>query len=420
MKKHSCNSGLFAVGGPIRTGWLIWGAWIVLCLVIGNAWGQEKELLMLLPEDPLAGGKLFVEKGCVHCHAIYGEGGKRGPDLGKTKLNHGFLELAGVMWNHSPRMEGEFSKLKLVRPTFSAEEMAKIIAFVYFLNYFDSPGDAERGKRLFEEKACSRCHSVGGVGGKSAKSLDRFRRYASSVFMSTAMWNSGDKMADAMHRLGIQRPTFEPGDVRDILTYVRKGAEYDPDEDQVFLPPGNPRNGSRLFRTKHCTDCHAIQGSAWSAGPDLAQAELRGSLSTIAGFQWNHGPAMWEMMRNRGLRIPRFTEQEMSDIVAYLFFLQYEEAPGDEAAGRRLFGEKGCENCHGGGSDSTAIGPGVKEMEPFRNPAEVIAAMWNHASEMEQMTWEMNIVWPILKDTEMADLIAFLLSESSVSDTESP
>ncbi len=372
---------------------------------------EEEDLLeSLLPENPLEGGKLFVMKGCVRCHAIYGEGGVSGPDLGKTKLNRGFLEIAGIMWNHSPRMEEEFQRLRLVRPKFTEDEIAKIIAFVYFLNYFDSQGDPVHGEALFDEKGCRRCHSVAGVGGAVGKPLDSYREYPSPVYISTAMWNNGPRMAQTMRKLGVPRPTFQAGDVRDILSYIRAAMGPDSSASQVFLPPGSPRNGKRLFQDKGCTECHAIRGSGWGVGPDLGRAELRGSLSTIAGFQWNHGPAMWEMMESRGRPVPHFTEREMSDIVTYLFFIQYVEAPGDPAAGRRLFAEKGCNSCHATAEGGESQGPRITEMEAFRTPAAVIAAMWNHASEMERMTWEKNIIWPTVQGPEMANLIAYLLS----------
>lgn len=34
----------------------------------------------LLPEDPTKGSRLFVNKGCVRCHSLKGEGGNVGPD----------------------------------------------------------------------------------------------------------------------------------------------------------------------------------------------------------------------------------------------------------------------------------------------------------------------------------------------------
>lgn len=365
-----------------------------------------------LPDDPLAGGRLFIEKGCARCHSIFGEGGTGGPDLGKSKIDRGFLELAGVMWNHSPRMDEEFGHQKIERPRFTEEEMAKIIAFVYFLNYFDSPGDPEHGRALFVEKGCRQCHAVGGAGGRIAPPLDRYSRYPSPVYISTAMWNAGVRMAESMKRLGVPRPIFKPGDVRDILAYIHGAADRQVDAGRVYLPPGNPRHGARLFRERHCIDCHAIRGTGWSAGPNLSRRQLHGSLSTIAGFQWNHGPAMWEMMQGRGLPVPEFTAPEMSDIVAYLYFIQYVEEPGDPASGKELFAEKGCSTCHATTTAAPSEGPRVADMEVFTTPAAVIAAMWNHASEMEQLTWEKNIVWPTMQGSEMADLIAFLLAAS--------
>ena len=54
--------------------------------------------------DPIRGQSLFVEKGCVQCHAVRGTGGRVGPDLGRTAVKGSFFELAAGMWNHSPVM----------------------------------------------------------------------------------------------------------------------------------------------------------------------------------------------------------------------------------------------------------------------------------------------------------------------------
>jgi len=35
----------------------------------------------VFPGDPTAGQRIFEERGCVHCHSIWGNGGTLGPDF---------------------------------------------------------------------------------------------------------------------------------------------------------------------------------------------------------------------------------------------------------------------------------------------------------------------------------------------------
>ena len=108
----------------------------------------------VLPTDPLAGRQVFLQKGCQTCHAVWGEGGSLGPDLGKEGVWHSVMQLAGVLWNHSPEMIEKMRERRISRPTISSAEMADLAAFLYFLNYFDAPGDPVRGKLLFSQKGC--------------------------------------------------------------------------------------------------------------------------------------------------------------------------------------------------------------------------------------------------------------------------
>ncbi|MFQ5875373.1 MAG: hypothetical protein ACE5JL_16455, partial [Dehalococcoidia bacterium] len=80
------------------------------------AFGGHEALSPLLPGDPLEGSRLFTEKGCLDCHAVHGVGGTTGPDLGRGILNRPLLEIAGVMWNHSPGMAHVFREQRVSRP----------------------------------------------------------------------------------------------------------------------------------------------------------------------------------------------------------------------------------------------------------------------------------------------------------------
>src|SRR3972149_9450815 len=70
----------------------------------GSTFGAEENVSVLLPGNPLEGSRLFTGKGWLRCHAIYGVGGASGPDLGQGILKRPLLDIAGVMWNHSPGM----------------------------------------------------------------------------------------------------------------------------------------------------------------------------------------------------------------------------------------------------------------------------------------------------------------------------
>src|SRR3990170_5760925 len=106
------------------------------------------------PENPLEGSKIFVIKGCVKCHAIRGEGGNIGPDLGKVTFRNTSLDIAGMMLNHFLSMSEKMEMEKIDWPKLSSEEMSNLIAYLYYIGYFDEPGDIKKGEELFSAKEC--------------------------------------------------------------------------------------------------------------------------------------------------------------------------------------------------------------------------------------------------------------------------
>ena len=79
------------------------------------------------------GKKLFVDKGCVACHAVNGVGGHDAPPMDAHAMG-GLMnpfDFAAKMWNHAPGMiaaqEGAFGDQVL----FTGDELADIIAFVH-------------------------------------------------------------------------------------------------------------------------------------------------------------------------------------------------------------------------------------------------------------------------------------------------
>ena len=79
------------------------------------------------------GKKIFVDKGCVACHAINGVGGHDAPPMDAHKMEKLMnpFDFAAKMWNHAPAMiaaqEGAFGE----QIFFTGEELADIIAFIH-------------------------------------------------------------------------------------------------------------------------------------------------------------------------------------------------------------------------------------------------------------------------------------------------
>ncbi len=372
-----------------------------------SATGGHEALSSLLPGSPLEGSRLFIEKGCLRCHAVQEVGGATGPDLARGILNRPLLEIAGVMWNHLPGMEHVFQEKRFARPTFKPSEMASIIVFLYYLSSLDPPGDAAVGARLFSQKGCQTCHSIGGKGGHIGPPLDPYSRYASPLFLTTSLWNKGKAMAEKMQQMDIPRPSFERNDVPNLLAFIRAAGKGG--LERVYAPVGNPGRGEKLYKTRHCVDCHAIRGHGGAVGPDLGLT-VKGSLMRIAGTMWNHGPKMWAAMAKRGIEVPTFSTEDMSDLISYLYFFQFIDPPADVKRGRAVYTEKQCGTCHGTPGIVEAVAPDLANVEELSTPIDFITQMWNHASSMGEMMQEQDVVWPVLKGGEMADLIAYLLA----------
>jgi mono/diheme cytochrome c family protein len=358
--------------------------------------------------DPVEGSRLFVRKGCVVCHAVDGEGGKIGPDLGRVSTGRTLLGVAAVMWNHSPRMTERIKEVKVARPKLTPEEMANLFAFLNYTGYFDAPGDPKRGMELFRDRSCARCHAVGGEGGTVAPSLDRFKRYISPIVLATAMWNHGPHMRAVMEQTGIARPQLSGEDIAHLLAYIRQAGRGGP-EAALYLLPGNPEVGRQLFQQKRCATCHGPAGRG-GIGPDLrhSRKEFHRGLTQVGALMWNHGPAIWQKMAEMGITFPTFEGQEMADLVAFLYTLRYFDEPGKSDRGRETFASKGCAACHGPAGRGGAGAPDLTKTLGKASPIEIAAAMWNHGTAMEQEVRARGLPWPNLEGRDLADLVEFL------------
>ncbi len=355
--------------------------------------------------DPIRGQALFVSKRCVDCHAVRGTGGRIGPDLGRTAVKGSFPEIAAGLWNHSVVMHERMREFRVAPPTFDGNELADLIAFLYFLNYFDEPGDPRNGKALFAEKHCIRCHAVGREGGMIGPRLDAIPRGTPPLRIAQALWNHGPAMTSAMRRMKLDPPRFRGNEFLDLVAFLRsQGQRAAPRE---FRSAGDPEKGRRLFTAKGCMRCHAVFGQGGGVGPDLGITELRGSVTQLAGTMWNHWPAMSSAMEAMGMAPPVFADDELGDVFAYLFLARYAGPPSDPARGAAMYTRGGCVRCHGAGGEG-GVGPRLRGRMVGEAPAAILQRMWNHAPRMWERMPAQGITWPRFEPGELADLLSFL------------
>ncbi len=360
-------------------------------------------------QDPLAGSRVFGTKSCVKCHAVNGVGGKIGPDLGRVPRARSFYDLATAMWNHLPQMVQRMDALGIARPRLDVRETQDLIGFLYTLNYFDAPGNAQAGERYFAEKRCVVCHQVGGAGGVVGPNLDFFKQFGSPIFVVAAIWNHGPQMTEAMKAQGIERPAFIGPELQDLIAYLAP-ASAGPREGPIYVLPGRAAEGKRLFKDKRCIECHSVGGEGGKVGPDLVGRGLRRSLTEFAAAMWNKAPTMMAAMTPRGISVPQLRPEEMADIVAYLYAVGYFAEPGNVANGRKVTKDKGCLRCHAVGGERGKSASDLGRAKDLESPAAVITALWNHAVVTSPAVRGQKGLWPELRPEELADLVTFLQS----------
>ena len=171
---------------------------------------------------------------------------------------------------------------------------------------------------------------------------------------------------------------------------------------------GIPEKGAALFSgDKHCSICHAVNGSGGRIAPDLGRIRLgKPAMAWLAAGLWNHSPGMWRLMGSA--KPPDLNQEEMAHILAYLYQSATADQAGDTTAGERVFSAKGCDRCHSAHPAGSHPGPELVHRAASRDAAAWMRSMWNHAHSMiEPITRELG-QWPQFQGEEMNDLIAYV------------
>lgn len=170
----------------------------------------------------------------------------------------------------------------------------------------------------------------------------------------------------------------------------------------------DPLAGSRVFGSKGCSKCHAVNGVGGKVGPDLGRIQANRSFSDLAAAMWNHLPAMAARMKERHQPIPNLDTAEGGDLIAFLFTQNYFAGAGNADSGKKLFSQKRCIQCHQIGGVGGVLGPNLDTIGQSGSPMNIAAAMWNHGPAMAETMRARGIERPHLNAAELRDLVAYL------------
>src|SRR5215470_17433889 len=230
--------------------------------------------------NPKTGERLFAAKGCVQCHSVGGKGGNVGPALDALKRSNSPVLVAARMWNHGPRMAEVMQAKGIERPTFKGNELVDVIAYVTTTAKDpggDSaqvvPGTPERGEKLFRDKQCASCHTIGGKGGKVGPELGRAHHVSLTQFAGL-MWNHGPAMWARMKERHIEPPQLTGQEMADIVAYLYTSHYFD-------AAAGSSSRGQQVLQSKGCLNCHSIRGKGGKAAGDLSNSTVVGSPSSL-------------------------------------------------------------------------------------------------------------------------------------------
>ena len=189
------------------------------------------------------------------------------------------------------------------------------------------------------------------------------------------------------------------------LTFCFAGLSH---SQSILAPAQNPLSGSRVFGSKGCSKCHAVNGIGGKVGPDLGRIQANRSFNDLAAAMWNHLPAMAASIKEHRQAFPQLSAVEAGDLIAFLFTQNYFDGSGNVDSGKKLFSTKGCIRCHQIGGVGGVLGPSLDAVGQSGAPINLAAAMWNHGPEMAEAMRAQGIERPHLSASELRDLVAYL------------
>jgi len=342
--------------------------------------------------DARRGEQIFLTERCVQCHSLNGRGGRLAPDLG-THVGRDFTPaiMVTLMWNHAPEMWEAMRQQGVPPPSLTTEGAADLFAYFVSARFFEKPGDAGRGKQALMAKHCFECHGITQSNAAGAPPVSKWESLADPIVLAQQMWNHGARMREAYTERKLRWTPLTAQELTDILVYLQNMPESRALVTAFEFPPSE--SGGALFQSRGCVECHK--------GRLALEERLRNlSLTEIAVAMWNHQASMKQPS-------PNLSQEEMRQLLGYIWARQYFRAGGNAAAGKRVFAEKSCATCH---DDRSSGAPVLGKNPEGYSDITMVSVLWRHGPAMLDRMKQRNISWPRFTAPQMADLIAYLAS----------
>jgi putative heme-binding domain-containing protein len=165
------------------------------------------------PVDPavLAEGQALFRGLCSGCHGGAGRGGK-GPDLTDNRWIHGNTDqdITRVIQNGVPK-----TTMKKLGDALKEDQVRKLVLFIRSLARTSGEsvwkpyvtGDPQSGRKIFFDLKgtvqCSKCHSVGGEGGRVGPALDRIASRRAPEFLMESILEPSKEIAPEFEAVAV-------------------------------------------------------------------------------------------------------------------------------------------------------------------------------------------------------------------------
>jgi mono/diheme cytochrome c family protein len=159
-------------------------------------------------------GRAVFDASCRSCHTL-GVRERSKVDLLERRGPESITGYIAEMWNHAPTMRRRGG----ATPKLQEGDMPNLISFLFSQRYFFEPGNADRGRRVFEEKNCVTCHQTRRKESGAPDLFGSIEAY-SPMTLSAAVWRHGSGMMQQMKQQRLDWPQFERSEMADLIAYM--------------------------------------------------------------------------------------------------------------------------------------------------------------------------------------------------------